>query len=194
MTALPGQRPAVRAAFLDRDGVINWEKNYLHRVEDFEFLPGAVAAMRRLQDAGYLLVVVTNQSGLARGLFTEADYAAVTQHMKAGLARAGVELAGVYRCPHLPDASVAAYRVDCNCRKPRPGMLQRAAAELGIEPRISILFGDKSSDVAAGRAAGVGQCWLVRSGHRLSALEESQADGIGDDLASAVVQLLDADT
>lgn len=191
MIAATGHRPAARAAFLDRDGVINREKNYLHRVAEFEFLPGAVAAMRRLQDAGYLLVVITNQSGLARGLFTEADYGAVTDHMRAQLALAGIALAGVYHCPHLPDAKVAAFRADCDCRKPRPGMLQRAAVDLGIDPGLSILFGDKGSDVAAGRAAGVGKCWLVRSGHQLSAQDESRADGIGNDLASAVAQLLD---
>lgn len=191
MTITTGHRRTARAAFLDRDGVINREKNYLHRVVDFEFLPGAVAAMHRLQEAGYLLIVVTNQSGLARGLFTDSDYAEITDYMRTSLARAGIELGGVYHCPHLPDATVAAYRVDCDCRKPRPGMLRRAIAEFGIDPGLSVLFGDKGSDVAAGRAAGVGQCWLVRSGHRLSSADESQADGVDDDLASAVAQLLD---
>src|SRR6202161_249142 len=96
-----------RAAFIDRDGVINVDSSYVSREVDFVFLPGAVDALRQLQDAGFLLVVVTNQSGIARGLFTEKDYWRVTQYMEARLAVAGVQLSAVEYCPHLPDAEIA---------------------------------------------------------------------------------------
>lgn len=174
-----------RAVFLDRDGVINVEREYLHRVEDFEFLPRAVAALQKLQTAGWRLVVVTNQSGIARGHYSEADYERLAAHMRALLARDGVHLDAVLHCPHLPDlpeATVAAYRRFCECRKPAPGLLLQAASALRLDLAASVMIGDKDSDVAAGRAAGVGRCWLVRSGHALSAEDERAADAVHADL------------
>src|SRR3546814_44652 len=156
---------AVPAAFLDRDGVINIDRGYVHRIEDFELLPGVINALKTLRDSGYLLVVVTNQSGIARGYFTEADFQALTEHMRLLLGRHDVELAGVFHCPHLPHGSVAEYRRDCTCRKPMPGMFTKAIEELHIDPARSILVGDKPSDIAAGHAAGIGHCFLV-GGHR----------------------------
>jgi D-glycero-D-manno-heptose 1,7-bisphosphate phosphatase len=175
-----------RAVFLDRDGVINTEVNYLHRVQDFAFVPGTPAALARLQAAGWALVVVTNQSGIARGYYSEADYQALTEHLRAELARAGVTLDAVLHCPHLPDASVAAYRGDCDCRKSAPGMLLRAAAALDIDLAASVMVGDKRSDLEAGRAAGVGRNVLVRSGHRPSQADEASADAVHDTLADWV--------
>lgn len=179
-----------RAVFLDRDGVINVEREYLHRVEDFEFLPRAVAALHGLQAAGWRLVVVTNQSGIARGYYAEDDYRRLTAHMQALLAREGVQLDSVLHCPHLPDATVAAYRRVCECRKPAPGLLLRAARSLRLDVAASVMVGDKASDVAAGRAAGVGRCWLVRSGHALGAEEERAADAVHTDLWQAAECLL----
>jgi D-glycero-D-manno-heptose 1,7-bisphosphate phosphatase len=178
-----GSRSGRKAAFVDRDGVINVETGFLHRVEDFQFLPGAVQGLLRLQAAGYLLVVITNQSGIARGLYTEADYLRLTAHMQGLLSAAGVELSAVEYCPHLPDARIARYRVDCDCRKPLPGMLTRAAAALNIELATSILVGDRAADIQAGRSAGVGRCWLVRSGAALSQADIELADAVFDDLA-----------
>lgn len=175
----------IRAAFLDRDGVINADHGYVHRIDDFHFLPGVVAALRRLAGAGFLPVIVTNQSGIARGLFDEADYRALTAHLLAELAGAGVAVGGVYHCPHHPEGSVAAYRRACDCRKPAPGLLHRAIAELGIDPAASILVGDKASDIAAGRAAGVGRCYLVGAGQG----EDCDADGRFADLAACVAAL-----
>lgn len=152
-----------RAAFLDRDGVINRDIGYVHRIADFELLPGVVDALQRLQRMGYALIVVTNQSGLARGLFDNAAYEALTQYLHDILARDGVTLDGVYHCPHLPDATIARYRCDCDCRKPLPGLLLKAIGEYAIDPKTSLLVGDKASDIAAGRAAGVGKCYLVGS-------------------------------
>lgn len=152
-----------RAAFLDRDGVINRDIGYVHRIADFELLPGVVGALQRLQLTGHALIVVTNQSGLARGLFDDAAYQTLTRHLHDTLAQHGVTLDGVYHCPHLPDATVARYRCDCDCRKPLPGLLNRAIADNAIDPNGSLLVGDKASDIAAGRAAGVGKCYLVGS-------------------------------
>jgi D-glycero-D-manno-heptose 1,7-bisphosphate phosphatase len=173
-----------KAAFIDRDGVISADSGFLHRVEDFEFLPHAVQGLQRLQAAGYLLVVITNQSGIARGFYTEEDYLRLTAHMRRLLSAVGVELSAVEHCPHLPDAPVARYRVVCDCRKPLPGMLTRAAAALDIDMAASILVGDRASDIQAGRAAGVGRCWLVRSGAALSQSDIDLADAVFEDLAA----------
>jgi D-glycero-D-manno-heptose 1,7-bisphosphate phosphatase len=178
-----------KAAFIDRDGVINEDRAYVHRIADFKFIPGAVGALRALRAAGYLLVVITNQSGIARGRFSEADYHALDTYMRGRLAQAGVVLDSVQHCPHLPDAEVAQYRRDCECRKPRAGMIRTAAALLNIDSSESILIGDRRSDLEAGRAGGVGRCFLVRSGQPLSATDAQAADGVYDDLAQCVAAL-----
>ncbi len=177
------------AVFLDRDGVINVERHYLHRVEDFAFLPGAVEALQRLKTAGWALVVVTNQSGIARGYYDEASYQQLTLHMNAALAHAGVRLDAVLHCPHLPDAAVPAYRRICDCRKPGPGMLLAGARTLGLDLASSVMIGDRLSDLQAGRAAGVARNWLVRSGHPLDAPALAMADAVFDDLAACAAHL-----
>jgi D-glycero-D-manno-heptose 1,7-bisphosphate phosphatase len=179
-----------RAAFIDRDGVINVDAAYVYRVEDFVFLPGAIEALRQLQRAGYLIVVITNQSGIARGMYTEDDYQRLTLHMQSQLAAAGVHLSAVEYCPHLPDADIEVYRQDCSCRKPGTGMLLRAALALNIDLSASILVGDRASDIQAGRSAGVGRSWIVRSGHPLSSSDIALADAVFDDLAACARQVL----
>lgn len=141
---MKGLRPAV---FLDRDGTINVEKEYLYRIEDFEYIDGAVEGIRQLQDLGYALVIVTNQSGIARGYYTEDDYRMLTGWMLADLDRKGVHIEGVYCCPHHPDGKVGQYTRNCNCRKPKTGLFYRAAAELGIDLDRSIAIGDKMRDL-----------------------------------------------
>jgi D-glycero-D-manno-heptose 1,7-bisphosphate phosphatase len=150
-----------KAAFLDRDGVINRDHGYVYRWEDFEFVPGAVEAMRRLQDAGYALVIVTNQSGIARGMYGEADFHAMSAQMCEYLAARGVHLAVIEYCPHHPQGEVAAYAHACDCRKPEPGMIVRAARALQLDLAASLLFGDKLSDLEAAQNAGVGRYALL---------------------------------
>lgn len=179
--------PGRPAAFLDRDGVVNVDHGYVHRWEDFRFIDGSVSAMRRLQDAGYLLVVVTNQSGIARGLYTEADYLALTQQMRAHLATQGVTLAGVFHCPHLPDGPIAPYARTCDCRKPAPGLILQARDALQIDLPGSLLVGDKPSDIHAARAAGVGRAYLVQPPHGAG---EPRADARFDSLADCVAHVL----
>jgi D-glycero-D-manno-heptose 1,7-bisphosphate phosphatase len=152
-----------KAAFLDRDGVINKDKAYVFRWEDFEFVPGAIEGMRRMQQAGYALVVVSNQSGLARGYYTEDQYQTLTYRLRQELVAQGVTLDGVYHCPHHPEGTVAHLSMDCNCRKPAPGMILQAVQELKLSLADSLLVGDKPGDIQAARATGVGHVYLVDS-------------------------------
>lgn len=179
-----------KAAFLDRDGVINLDRAYVHKWEDFEFVPGAIEAMKRLSDAGYALVIVTNQSGIARGMYTEEDYQLLTRLMCDALFDEGVVIAGVYHCPHHPDGTVRGFDVECDCRKPAPGMILRAARELGLSLADSILVGDKSSDIEAARRAGICNAYLVRSDNKESSDLNAGAEQIFSNLADCVSSLL----
>ena len=154
---------ARKAMFFDRDGVINKDKAYVHRWEDFEFMTGAIEGMKKIQDAGYALIIVTNQSGLARGYYTEVQYQALNSRLNEHLLRQGVRLDGIYHCPHHPMGTVPELSVECYCRKPKPGMLFQAARELVISLPDSVLIGDKVSDIEAARAAGVGRAFGVVS-------------------------------
>lgn len=184
------RKPLRKAVFLDRDGVINKDKAYVSRWEDFEFVAGAIEGMRLLQGAGYALVVVTNQSGLARGYYSEAQYHALTQHMLAALKQEGVDLAGVYHCPHHPKGVVQELSISCDCRKPAPGLLLQTARELNLSLQDSLLIGDKPSDIQAARAAGVGKAYAVSSDNSESASEPLRADGHFDNLLACAQYLL----
>lgn len=180
-----------KAAFLDRDGVINLDRAYVHKWEEFEFVPGAVDAMRRLREAGYVLVIVTNQSGIARGMYTESQYQALTASMRSALAEAGADVDGVYHCPHHPGGTVTDLAVNCGCRKPEPGMIWRAAQELGLSLPDSFLVGDKPSDIEAARAAGVGRAYIVQSDNLDSPCGDLHgADAAYRDLRDCVSALL----
>ncbi len=182
-----------RAAFIDRDGVLNEERAFVHRIEDFVFLPGAIEALRALERAGYRRVVVTNQSGIARGLYTEADYQRLTDQVRERLRGEGVTLDAIEYCPHLADAPLAQYRRACECRKPAPGMLLKAIRALDLDPAGSFLVGDRLTDVQAGRAAGIGRCFLVRTGYALSGEAVGAADGVYADLLACVRDVLGRD-
>ena len=137
-----------KAVFLDRDGTINVDKDYLYKIEDFEYLPGVVEGLKCLQQLGYILIVVTNQSGIARGYYKEEDYCAIDKWMKADLLEKGVEITASYFCPHLPGAPVKEYDKDCDCRKPGLGLFHKAIEDWDIDPDESIAIGDKLRDLA----------------------------------------------
>ena len=155
--------PLQPAVFLDRDGTIIDDTGYLDRADDVVVYPWSADALRLLKRAGFAVVVITNQSGVARGLYAESAVHDVHAHLTAVLARGGAVVAGWYHCPHHVDAVDAAYRLDCDCRKPKPGMLTRAAADLGLDLARSVVVGDRWSDVAAARAVGAAGV-LVRTG------------------------------
>jgi len=191
---MPSATGLRRAAFLDRDGVINLDHGYVYRREDFEFIDGTLDACARLHRLGLLLVVVTNQAGIGRGLYDEDDFRRLTDWMTAEFAAAGAPLAGVYHCPHHPDAALPAYRLVCGCRKPAPGMLLMATRELSLDPSRSLLFGDKASDIEAAAAAGVTQRVLLgRDGRAvpppdLAPLATARFASLADAVASAALR------
>ena len=143
-----------KAIFLDRDGTIIADKGFVHKGEDLELLPGAAQAIKMAKEAGFLVVVITNQSGVARGYFSEEDVKTLNHHLNRILAREGARVDAFYYCPHHPEATVKAYRQVCSCRKPQPGLLLLAAKELGIDLSRSWMIGDSPRDVEAGKQAG----------------------------------------
>lgn len=160
---MPNPVAAGKALFLDRDGVVNVEKNYVFRIEDFEFCPGIFDLCRAAQENGYAIVIVTNQSGIARGLYTEEDFARLTDWMLARFRSEGVAVAKVYYSPFHPHHGVGEYKRDSEDRKPKPGMLLRAVEELNLDLARCILVGDRESDIEAGISAGVGLNVLLRA-------------------------------
>jgi D-glycero-D-manno-heptose 1,7-bisphosphate phosphatase len=147
-----------KVIFLDRDGVINKEKNYLYKKEDFEFIDGLFEACRYFQKLGYQLIVVTNQSGIARGYYQEEDFHSITQWMLEQFTNQGIKILDVFFCPHGPKSS-------CNCRKPKPGMFLDAKEKHNIDLENSWMIGDKEADVGAANAAGIENTILVKTGH-----------------------------
>lgn len=140
-----------RIAFLDRDGTINVEKGYLYKIEEFEFLPGVIEGLKKLQKKGYLLVILTNQSGIGRGYYTVVDVENLHNWLIRKLKGCGVQIDAVYYCPHLPDARVARYRCVCNCRKPKTGLYWKAIHDLekayDLDLKNSVAIGDKMRDL-----------------------------------------------
>ncbi len=147
----------LKAAFLDRDDTIIRDVGYLADPEDIELLPGAIEGLRALSQDGYLLILATNQSGVARGFFTIERLSEIHQRLETLLLGQGVALDGVYFCPHLAEGSVAPYDISCECRKPSPGLILRAAEEHGVDLARSVMIGDSERDVESGRRAGCGK-------------------------------------
>jgi len=146
-----------RAVFLDRDGVVNIDHGYVGTWDRFDFTPGAIKAIKILNGLGYRVIVVTNQSGIARGYYTQEAFARVTARMLGELTKHGARVDAVYACPHFSTES----KTGCSCRKPEPGMILAGLATYGLSAASSILVGDKPSDIIAARAAGIGRCVLV---------------------------------
>lgn len=156
----------VPALFLDRDGVVNSEIGYLCKPEHVRFMPGLFDLCRAARSRGHKIIIVTNQAGIARGLYSEVDFHSLMQWMTEQFARERIQLDGYYFCPHHPEHAVARYRKDCPDRKPQPGMILRAAREHGIDLAQSLLVGDRCSDIQAGAAAGVRQLILLAGTER----------------------------
>jgi D-glycero-D-manno-heptose 1,7-bisphosphate phosphatase len=174
------------AVFLDRDGTVIEEVCYLADPAQVKLIPGAAEAIRRLNEAGVLVVLVTNQSGVARGYFPESRVRDVHARLAELLAECGAKIDASYYCPHHPTESVGHYRIACECRKPKPGLLLAAARELGIDLAQSWMIGDKPCDAEAGTAAGC-RTILVRTGHGVEL--PAEADAVAD-LGAAVAAVL----
>ncbi|MFT3719045.1 D-glycero-alpha-D-manno-heptose-1,7-bisphosphate 7-phosphatase [Pseudorhodoferax sp.] len=143
------------ALFLDRDGVVNVDHGYVYRTEDFHFIDGIFDVVSAANRAGYVVVIVTNQAGIGRGYYSEADFFRLMDWVRTEFERRGCRIDAVYFCPDHPEHGIGPYRRDTDFRKPGPGMLLRAAEEIGIALETSIMVGDKASDMEAARAAGV---------------------------------------
>lgn len=141
-----------KALFLDRDGTINVEKNYVYKIENFEFVKGIFDLIKSYQERGFLIFVITNQAGIARGYYTENDFKILTDWMTKQFHKNGIKITKVYHCPHHPEITGF-----CKCRKPNPGMILDAVKEFNIDPVNSVLIGDKKSDILAGKKAGLGK-------------------------------------
>lgn len=145
-----------KALFLDRDGVVNVEKNYLHKIEDFELVDGILEVCRAYQEKGYLIIIVTNQSGISRGLYTEEDFAILSQWMMEHFKSLGVTISHIYHCPHHESIDGA-----CECRKPEPGMFLEAQKKYDVDMKHSVMIGDNERDIEAALKAGVGENILL---------------------------------
>ena len=178
-----------KAVFLDRDGTLIDCDGYLGDPAAVRLLPGAAEALGALGRAGWLRVVVSNQSGVARRLFTEEQYALVEEAVLSAVRAGGGDLDAVLVCHHLPEAADPRWAVVCDCRKPRPGLLIRAAAERGIDLAASVMVGDALRDLEAGRAAGVGACVLVRTGKGRDTEPVAMSLGLADAAIHSVADL-----
>ncbi|MGH7597990.1 MAG: D-glycero-beta-D-manno-heptose 1,7-bisphosphate 7-phosphatase [bacterium] len=178
-----------RCVFLDRDGTINEEVNYLSRPDQLRLIAGAAEAIKRFEQAGLKVVIVTNQAGIARGYFSEPALQQIHLELEKMLRAQDAHIDAIYYCPHHPTAGIGVYKIDCNCRKPKPGLLERAARELNLDLNRSFIVGDKPADLQAGEAAGC-RTILVRTGYGLESEKELAGgnftpDHIADDLLEA---------
>lgn len=187
-----------KAIFLDRDGVLVADNGFVTQASQFQPLPGVHQALRQLSGAGFLLLVVTNQALVARGLLSEGELEALHGQMNALFEEAGApRMDGIYACPHHPNATLPQYRTTCECRKPRPGLLRAAAHDHGIDLNGSFLVGDRFTDILAGSAAGCRTVWVQTGQHLAPAIETADlldqavsADHVCADLLAASAWIL----
>ncbi len=183
--------PVKRAVFLDRDGTLLEEGNYVDRLDRLVFFPYTVDAIRCLNEAGFAVVIVTNQSGVARGMYPESFVAEAHRFIDERLHAGGARIDAYYYCPHHPEGTVAALRQECECRKPKPGQLLQAASELDLDLRRSFMVGDRWKDIEAGKAVGA-RTILVRTGYGREAEGTNGSHGtdVVDNLMQAVSWIL----
>ncbi|MNS24360.1 D-glycero-beta-D-manno-heptose-1,7-bisphosphate 7-phosphatase [compost metagenome] len=178
------------AVFLDRDGTINVEAGYIHDLANMHLMPGAAAAIKRLNDMGVPAILATNQSGPARGYYPETWVLTLNGHVASLLEAEGARLDDMFYCPHLPDGTVPEYTMDCRCRKPETGMLEDAAAKHGLDLGVSYMIGDKATDVEVGQRAGC-RTVLLRSGYGERVISgeyqwQVEPDFVADTLVDAI--------
>ncbi len=171
-----------KAVFLDRDGVINKDHGYIYKVEDFEFIAGVFDACRHFKQLGYKLIIVTNQSGIGRGYYSESEFVALTDWVRSQFIANDCEIDSVYYCPHHPELAVAPYLIECKCRKPAPGMILSGIEDFNLVPSACVMIGDKPSDIVAAEAAGIGRKILL-SAEQLDTDKAGGADEIWQSLA-----------
>jgi D-glycero-D-manno-heptose 1,7-bisphosphate phosphatase len=176
-----------KAVFLDRDGVINEDTGYVGTIEEFRFVDGIFELCRKFRQLGYLLIVVTNQAGIARGYYSEEDFSKLTDWLLAEFRKNDVDISAVYYCPFHPEHGVGGYKRESPERKPDPGMLLKARADFDIDFHQSILIGDKDSDIEAGRRAGVGTLIALQGKYQLTKGNDVK---LCSDLSEILKQLL----
>lgn len=170
----------MKAAFLDRDGVINEEVNYLHKIEDFKYIPRCIEALSIIKELGYQIVIVTNQAGIARGYYSEKEYELLTRWYLGDLKEKGIDVLEVVHCPHHPDGVVKDLSIKCQCRKPNTGLIDEVVSKYGIDLESSFLVGDKLTDLTAARRAGIKSRFLVESGHKIDEVIDEECTVLSD--------------
>jgi histidinol-phosphate phosphatase family protein len=175
--------------FLDRDGTINVDKSYIHQWSDFEMIPGSLKALQVLTQKNIPIYIVTNQAGIAKGLFTEADFQKLTQKMLAYFSQEGIRITDVLHCPHHPQGSVKKYAIDCLCRKPGTKLVEDLVVREKLALERSVMIGDKQIDVDLGKKLGM-TTYLVETGYGLHFKKTTNADFVVADLKAAVDHLL----
>ncbi len=184
------------AVFIDRDGTVSEEVGYVNHISRFRLLPNTADAIKLLNDAGVMAILATNQAGVARGYFEEAMIIKVHEKLGEELSKSGAKFDAVYYCPHHPSVGKPPYRMDCDCRKPKPGMITRAQREHGIDLTVSYMIGDKISDVEFGKKLGL-KSVMVLTGYGIGEYEHQRQnwkvtpDFIAEDLLAAVKWILD---
>lgn len=180
----------IPAVFLDRDGVINRDTGYTHKLEELEILPGVAQGCKQLVDAGFALIIVTNQSGIARGLYSESQFQTFNSALLGKLAQDNVRFLATYHCPHHKDGEIADYSYLCDCRKPLPGMLLKAANEHPIDLVNSYIVGDRPSDLDAGTNAGLAGKVLIETGKPITQQGKDKANYLAGNFQAATEWIL----
>ncbi len=178
-----------KAVFLDRDGVINEDKGYVHRIEDFKIYPEVIPALKKLQETGYKLLIVTNQSGIALDYYTEEDFLKLTDYMLKTFEKEGIHIDKVYYCPHHENGTNPKYTIKCDCRKPESGMIKEGIKEFNIDPSQSYLIGDKENDIKAAHKEGI-KAILVKTGQGMKYVENTEADFVAENILDAVENII----
>lgn len=176
------------AVFLDRDGTLNEEVDFLRTPDELQLIPGAASAVRTLNTLGTIICVISNQSGVARGFLTEDDLVAIHERLEEELRAGGARVDGIYYCPHHPTEGIPPYRVVCDCRKPQPGMLKQGEREWGIDLNRSFVVGDRIADVLAGQAVGATTVLVLTGYGRASAEECARGEATPDFIAPSIVE------